>query len=343
MSGTVWSKFFWSDWDTDPALKLCSYAAQGLWMRMLCVAAAHDPIGYVAVAGRALDETSIARMTGGQESEVRALLGELDRNGVFSRDRQGRIYSRRMVSDARRAATAKKNGKKGGNPNLSKDTENQNWDNPPDKGGLKPHKPSANIQTEEREANASPVGSVDLLFVESAGDQPEPRRAKPTPWKTNAAFQAFWLASGPQMRTRASQEKVWPEWRRVSGETGPEALIAALKRYMAEDKDYLRGTGGPGLHSWLKDGRWEHWLPSAGPARPSMTAKRFPDEAIRAAVLAHDPDTCLKWLDNCNWLEADRVIVPPNSFVGEKLAQGAGPVLRTHGISAIRPAVKDAA
>lgn len=93
MSGVVWSKFFWQDWETDPAVRLCSLAAQGLWMRMLCIASAHDPIGYVAVAGKGLDETSLARLTGCQESEIASLLGELDRNGVFSRDRQGRIYS----------------------------------------------------------------------------------------------------------------------------------------------------------------------------------------------------------------------------------------------------------
>lgn len=122
MSGTTWSKFYWSDWQSDPALRLCSYAARGLWMDLLCIAAAHDPIGYVAVAGRALDETSIARLTGGQESEVRALLGELDRAGVFSRDRQGRIYSRRMVKDARKAATARNQGKEGGNPTIRRGT-----------------------------------------------------------------------------------------------------------------------------------------------------------------------------------------------------------------------------
>lgn len=150
MSGIVWTKFYWSDWETDPALRLCSFAAQGLWMRMLCIAASHDPIGYVAVAGRGLDETDIARMTGGSESEVRSLLGELDRNGVCSRDRHGRIYSRRMTSDARKSALAVKNGKNGGNPNLSKDKGNSTSDNPqvnlPLKGRDKPHKPYASIK-----------------------------------------------------------------------------------------------------------------------------------------------------------------------------------------------------
>ena len=120
MSGTVWSKFFWSDWESDPALRLCSFAAQGFWMRMLCIAAAHDPIGYVAVAGKALDETALARLTGCPVSEVSCLIGELERNGVFSRDRLGRIYSRRMTADARKAAVARRNGHKGGNPTLLK-------------------------------------------------------------------------------------------------------------------------------------------------------------------------------------------------------------------------------
>jgi len=159
MSGTIWTKFYWSDWQSEPALRLCSFAARGLWMDMLCIAAAHDPIGYVAVAGRALSETDIARMTGGLESEVCSLLGELDRNGVFSRDRQGRIYSRRMVSDARKAAIAKKNGKNGGNPSLGNQTRKPASVNPPVKPPLKPHKPSANYPEGDRADALSPQAS----------------------------------------------------------------------------------------------------------------------------------------------------------------------------------------
>ncbi|RTL96513.1 MAG: hypothetical protein EKK31_28245 [Hyphomicrobiales bacterium] len=121
MSGTIWSKFFWSDWESDPNLRLCSLAAQGLWMRMLCIAAAHEPVGYVAIAGKGLDEAALARLAGCAEAELGALLGELEGNRVFSRDRHGRIYSRRMIADARKARAARKNGLKGGNPSLSKE------------------------------------------------------------------------------------------------------------------------------------------------------------------------------------------------------------------------------
>lgn len=151
MSGTTWTKFFWSDWQTDPGLRRSSYAARGLWMEMLCIAAGHDPIGYVAVAGMPLTGSDLARMTGGSESEVASLLLELERNGVFSRDRRRFIYSRRMVSDAKRSATFKKNGQKGGNPSLSKERGISGLDKPPDKPPDKTHKPEAIVQIPEKE------------------------------------------------------------------------------------------------------------------------------------------------------------------------------------------------
>ena len=143
MAGTVWSKFFWSDWSNDPALRICSLAAQGLWMRMLCIAAEADPTGYVTVNGRPLGVTDIARLAGVTETECESLLAELDWNGVFSRDRKGAIYSRRMVRDAKTAKKNRENGKKGGNPTIGKDEGISEWVNPPVKGGVKPHKPVA--------------------------------------------------------------------------------------------------------------------------------------------------------------------------------------------------------
>jgi hypothetical protein len=128
-------------------------------MRMLCIAAVHVPTGYVAVNGRGLGVTDIARLAGVTETEARDLIGELDRNGVFSRDRKGTIYSRRLVRDARKAEIARKNGKNGGNPSLGKNRGNQPSDNPPlkgeVKGGDKPQKPEARSQILEKEPDGS--------------------------------------------------------------------------------------------------------------------------------------------------------------------------------------------
>lgn len=162
MTGTTWSKFFWADWESDQALRLCSLAAQGLWMRMLCVAASHDPVGYVCMAGQPLGVTDLAVLAGASETQVAALMSELANRGVFSRDRAGRIYCRRMVRDARRSATNARNGRQGGNPSLRKGEGNPSSDNPPDNRPLKPHKPRARVSveasTEASNRNRRPEG-----------------------------------------------------------------------------------------------------------------------------------------------------------------------------------------
>jgi hypothetical protein len=113
---TLW---FWKDWESEVALKDCSLAAQGLWMRMLCIAAQHDPIGYVSIGSVGLSADRIARIVGAEVQEIERLIGELSLNGVFSRDRNGTIYNRRMVRDAKKAKVARRNGKLGGNPMLT--------------------------------------------------------------------------------------------------------------------------------------------------------------------------------------------------------------------------------
>ncbi len=265
MSGTTWTKFYWSDWESDPALRLCSLAAQGLWMRMLCIASAHDPIGYVAVAGRGLDETALARMTGCSGSEAADLLGELERNGVFSRDRTGRIFSRRMVNDAKRAAIARKNGKMGGNPSLGKGEGKAGPDNPPDNPRLKTQEPEARSQRKDREATL-----------------PADRRPA-EPWKADAHFNDAWDASTPEMRKRAKSKAVaWREWRRAITIEQPDVIASAVRLYVRTDPDVGR-TGGPGLHLWLKDRRWESCQPDTQRQRPAQPVA----PQVLAGRLAH--------------------------------------------------------
>lgn len=248
MSGTIWTKFYWADWESDPALRLCSYGAQGLWMRMLCIAAAHDPIGYVAVAGRGLNETSIARMTGGSESEVRDLLGELDQNGVFSRDRQGRIYSRRMVSDAKRAAIAKKNGKQGGNPTLSKDRENPASDNPSDNTPLKTQEPTTNNQKEEP---CSPL----------KGTPPEKPKAEVGP-SLKVWVDRIWEISPSRARERSGRPLLDRALRAAVGRgKDPAIIVPALEAYFASpDARKNDGEFVKGVHRMIEGDRWEAFV-----------------------------------------------------------------------------------
>lgn len=153
-----WGKFFWSDWMSDAQLRRCSPAARALWIDMLCIAAQHEPVGYVAVKGHGLAPDDLGRMLGFTEQEATDLIAELERNGVFSRDRKGRIYSRRMIRDAKKGEIARKNGKGGGNPTLSKTKDNSASDNLPDKVQDKTHILEARGQSREYPQSTAPEG-----------------------------------------------------------------------------------------------------------------------------------------------------------------------------------------
>jgi hypothetical protein len=98
-----WGKFFWSDWADDPALALCSLAAQGLWMRMLCIAAQGTPYGHVNIKGKAPTVVELAKLVRAKPSLVTRWIAELERRGVAATDASGCHVSARMVSDGIRS------------------------------------------------------------------------------------------------------------------------------------------------------------------------------------------------------------------------------------------------
>lgn len=160
MAANPWDKFFWNDWENDPALRLCSLAAQGLWMRMLCVAAKAEPKGYLLVAGRPLSPADLASLVGKSVPEVEALLNELASVGVFSLDRKHRIYNRRMV----RAVKLSQEGRKAARKRWDKVPENIQKKSKPNGLAIGPpttHKPEAISQKEvSLKRETSPPGQL---------------------------------------------------------------------------------------------------------------------------------------------------------------------------------------
>ena len=123
MSKWTWSKWTWADWERDPALRRCGFAAKGLWMDMLCLMDAGEERGFLTVNHRAATNTEIARMLRADARTVERLIGELEANGVFSRDDRLAVYSRRMLRDASTSRMNAENGSRGGNPQLKKNKE----------------------------------------------------------------------------------------------------------------------------------------------------------------------------------------------------------------------------
>lgn len=115
-----WTKFSFADWERDRALTGCSFAARGFWMAMLCMMDNADDYGVLAVSGKALDATAIAKRVSCDKRTAERHLAELEEADVFSRNEAGAIYSRRMVSDAAKAIKDEANGRLGGNPALVK-------------------------------------------------------------------------------------------------------------------------------------------------------------------------------------------------------------------------------
>lgn len=218
-----WSKFFWSDWESDERLRQCSLAAQGLWMRMLCICAKGEPTGYLAIAGNPLDASGVARSAGITKDEAESLMAELEAWGVFSRDRKGRIYSRRMVKDVKKSKTAQKNGKHGGNPDLGvspgKSGKNGASDNPQDKGHDKPQRPEARsqrVETDDADASSEKTKPQPLPddWWPSDLDWQVARKAGLTDEEIEDAareFRDYWHG---QRRKSAGRKKDWPAtWR----------------------------------------------------------------------------------------------------------------------------------
>lgn len=144
-------------------LRLCSIAARGLWAEMMCIMHDAEPYGSLLVNGRRIDKKQLSGLAAITEKECIALLLELETNGVFSRDEDGTIYSRRMRRDYQKAVKDKANGTNGGNPRLKGGV------NPPDNGEDKAQMPEARTR-EDTEAIASgaeaPIDHRKRLFGE---------------------------------------------------------------------------------------------------------------------------------------------------------------------------------
>ena len=163
-----WMKFYPSDWRSDPALRMCSLAARGLWMEMLCVMHEADPCGSLVINGRALTPRQISALAGCSLPETEAALSELEEAGVFGRESDGTIYSRRMRRDVEKAQRDRDNGKNGGNPLLKPDTPK--GVNPPNirdaKVEDKAQKPEARGQKLEDNSLRSSESSLRSLLVD---------------------------------------------------------------------------------------------------------------------------------------------------------------------------------
>lgn len=119
------------DAQRDTALRACPLEARGLWREMLDLMHDGEPYGHLTAGGVAIDTATLAGMAGIAPRKCTSLLHELERRGVFSRTKDGVIFSRRMVKDEHIRTVRAQSGRLGGNPDLLKQPDNQTGEQNP--------------------------------------------------------------------------------------------------------------------------------------------------------------------------------------------------------------------
>ena len=109
--------FFWNDWDNEPGMKFCGLAAQGLWLKMLSLAARSREYGVVLIgdhpSAREDLPALLAPSCGETAATIDKLIDDLTTFKVASLDEAGRIFNRRMVAEATLSAARSEAGRAG--------------------------------------------------------------------------------------------------------------------------------------------------------------------------------------------------------------------------------------
>lgn len=129
-NGKHYSKFYWREWRSDSCLQMCSLAARGLWIEMLCLMNDCEPYGHLTMENEEPMTTArLALLIRASVGDVEDLINQLERYGVFSRTKNGVIYSRRMVVEIERSEVARNNANKRWNKSKIRKTNNKNVPN----------------------------------------------------------------------------------------------------------------------------------------------------------------------------------------------------------------------
>ncbi|WP_144445568.1 hypothetical protein [Inquilinus limosus] len=259
-----WMKFFPSDWQADQLLGMCSLAARGLWMEMLAIMHRADPHGHLLVNGKKPSDEQLAALARAPVDQVRALTHELEEAGVFSRSRNGTIYSRRMTTD-------EKKRKDGETAALT--------------GGSVPG--SRRSQAAGNKGKIPPPPRV----VGGVASQPPPhpeaicQKKPPDPPSADREFEGFYQAY-PRHIGRGQALKAW---RSALKKAEPSALVAAAhafaKRSEATEERFI-----PHPATWLNGERWLDGALDRPPPEPDAPYPKggIVDRAIEAALNKQD-------------------------------------------------------
>jgi hypothetical protein len=186
-------------------------------------------------------------MSGATLDEVVTWISELEDAGVFSRDEDGCIYSKRMIRDEQVRSARAAGGKLGGNPNLKKAAPKDN---------LQPnHRPTPSSSSSSSSSITTPLPPSPPDGGDDAGGDDEPKAD---------AFELFWDAY-PWKAGKQDAQKAWAKveknWAKLNKGTPDAIMLDTLLAAVAAQKegDQWKRDGGqyiPRAATWLNGGRW---------------------------------------------------------------------------------------
>lgn len=279
-----WLKFYPTDWQADASVRMCSLAARGLWIEMLCLMHVASPRGSLLVNGRQVSPKQLAPLVGISAKEAVELIQELEDAGVFSRDEDGTIFSRRMRRDDKKAEQDKANGKAGGNP-LYKGKVKPGVD----KGVNPPDNPYPDPDPDWDGGGVNPKRGDSRVGARAIATQnPEARNQKDTSLRSVARARPP-DANGQSHPAAKTGSRVPPDWQpspedRVFAES--EGLNGAqLSRTVGSFRDYWLAKPGADGRKADWSATWRNWIrrETSRPAGQSGPQER-PTRGVHSAL-----------------------------------------------------------
>lgn len=100
-----WFQFDINSWKGDINLQECTLGARGFWLEIILLMQRSERYGYLILNGKPMTVTQMATHTNSKKYQVVRYLRELEIKNVISKDKNGVIFSRRMIREAEKFTT----------------------------------------------------------------------------------------------------------------------------------------------------------------------------------------------------------------------------------------------
>lgn len=249
MSSTRFLKFYPSDWRGDPALSICSLAARGLWIEMICIMHEADPYGTLSFRGKPIGSELLARMASLPVGEVEQALAELREAGVFDVQKNGVIFSRKMKRARKMREKGEENARKRWDRTHKQLSENKG--KKPNPNGI-PNTPARarsrpRYQKPDEFSDAGASSNPSLFSDTDVSSNREHAGALSN--GVGSAFDAFWRRYPHKVGKGAAEQA----FAKAVKATPVATIMAGLERYAAktDDRPWCNPT------TFLNQRRWD--------------------------------------------------------------------------------------